>query len=214
MNLSNRFVSILPNNATLLEQHIEKVSAQVFNSENNPNLQNIKNSKTMPENLMLNLANEFQVDIWDNAYPRERKQGILANAVNIHRLKGTEFSIKRGLEIAGFKKFAITSRVLETLYNGSHKFDGIYSYGGNTNGIKIYYDGFILYNGGTNFDQPSNWAFYAVEFFEPLNKKQSLQAKEIINRLAPARCKLHLIRTRILYDNSIIYDGGYNYGGY
>jgi phage tail-like protein len=52
-----------------------------------------------PENILPWLAWALSVDVWDNTWTEERKRHVIANAVELHRLKGTAAGLKRHVKL-------------------------------------------------------------------------------------------------------------------
>lgn len=214
-NDKENFCSILPNNSTFLEREVEKLCAvNIFDFD--PKFQNLKTPSKMPASLYLQLANEMQVDFWDESLNDEKKQEIILNAFNIHRIKGTKDSIIRALEVAGFRGFKIIERVLVAIYDGTKYHDAVHYYGGNMDKTAILYNGKIQYLGASFYSTPTKWAFYSIEFdgSQLLSAKQSIQVKQVLNAVAPARCKLLNIASNIKYNGVIKYNSVHSYGHY
>lgn len=52
-----------------------------------------------PTNLLPWLAWAFSVDVWDDTWSDERKRHVIANAVDLHRLKGTAAGLRRHVKL-------------------------------------------------------------------------------------------------------------------
>lgn len=92
-------MSILPHNATALEKHLESVMSR---TEFLPVVvDRLWNYDACPENLLPWLAWAFSVDTWDSEWSDDVKRGMIANAIEIHKTKGTVAAVERVLETLG-----------------------------------------------------------------------------------------------------------------
>lgn len=55
------------------------------------------------EDLLPWLAWALSIDMWDDAWPVEKKREVVAEWYDLHRYKGTEYGIRRHIEITGAK---------------------------------------------------------------------------------------------------------------
>jgi len=86
--------SLLPLNATPLENAIDIVFAQKLDIDLSP----IDiNPNTCAEQLLPFLAAEWRVDISDLSIPEQRR--LIANALEIHRYKGTVHAVEQALDV-------------------------------------------------------------------------------------------------------------------
>lgn len=93
--------SILPaNNATPWEKAVEATSAARHPIPAHL-VRDVWDSDRCPEHLLPYLAASLSVDIWDNAWPVEKKRDVVARSIDLHRRKGTLSGIRDHIRIAG-----------------------------------------------------------------------------------------------------------------
>lgn len=182
--------TLLPPNATAAEHRIEQATARLGSLP--VTLRELWKVDTCPDNLLPWLAWALQVDVWDPAWSDETQRSVISGAIDVHRRKGTMWSIKRALANAGYGDATITEGDSANTHDGAD----IY------NGIK-------LYTGGLD------WAKYRLILARPITNAQADQIRKLLSFVAPARCHLvELVFTQIanLYNGAVTYDGTYNYG--
>lgn len=97
----SEFLSLLPFNATPLEQAAEEALARVddvpvpFAGNGHP--------ETCPPELMPWLAWALSVDVFDSRWPVARQRQALAASIDLHRLKGTRGAVIGALEALAFE---------------------------------------------------------------------------------------------------------------
>src|SRR5262245_26151117 len=72
---------------------------------------------TCPSNFLKALAHAYSVDLWVDDWPETRKRSIIANAVTMHRRKGTLWAARTYLSY-------VDVRVLETITPPQKVFSG------------------------------------------------------------------------------------------
>lgn len=92
---------LLPPGSTTFERAAEQASASRWRGLDAGLVSRSKDPATCPEHLLDFLAYELSVDVWNDAWAVERKRWAIANAIRLHRLKGTEAGIRAHLELAG-----------------------------------------------------------------------------------------------------------------
>lgn len=94
-------VSLLPENATALERDLEQVTAGVARID--PEFEWLWDPDRIPENLLAYLAWALSVDVWNSRWPAGAKRKAIANAVAIHRIKGTRAAVEQAVASVGAK---------------------------------------------------------------------------------------------------------------
>ena len=138
------------------------------------------------------LAWAMSVDEWSAAWPDGRKRDVIAAAVDIHRRKGTVWSMRRALAIAGYP----SARLIEDYSSSQH-------------------DGSFLEDGSRRHESSDHWADYRVIMMQPISIAQAAQVRAILNETAPARCRLLVLdfsEALNLYNGAILHDGSYTHG--
>jgi phage tail P2-like protein len=146
-----------------------------------------------PAALLPWLAWTLSVEDWDASWPDWRKREVIAQAIPIHRLRGTVAALRRVLEVTGFG----TAKIIER-------------YGAKTR------DGSLDRDGTTTRTAADHWAEYRVILDRPVSLAQAAQVRALLERAAPARCHLKLLdftEAPILRDGSVQRDGPYTRGG-
>lgn len=92
--------SLLPPNAQKVEYHLEQLSARLEGVADP--VQGLWDAATCPEHLLPYLAWSFSIDNWEIEWDAREKRALLADAIRIHRQKGTLGSVKRALGAIGF----------------------------------------------------------------------------------------------------------------
>lgn len=182
--------TLLPPNATAQEIALEGATARI--GEVPTPLRDVWNPDTCPAHLLPWLAWAFGVDEWDAGWSDDAKRATIRDAVAIQRRKGSVWSIKRAVALAGFGD----SQLIEG--NSSH-----------------FYNGVDYYNGMNTHGDASEWARYRFVLTRPITNTQAAQVRRILDSIAPARCHLiEMIFTEAanLYNGAITYDGTYNHG--
>jgi phage tail-like protein len=89
---------ILPANATAFE--VALLAAELHHDVPVP-IADLWRPDTCPERLLPYLAWALSVDIWDEAWPAEKRRDIVRQSIELHRLKGTLEGIRRYAAFAG-----------------------------------------------------------------------------------------------------------------
>lgn len=91
--------SLLPPNRTQLEVDLEKVwcrSSQVETPQ-----RDIWNPESCPAELLPWLAWAESVDVWNDRWPESIKRAVIANARQLHEIKGTQGAVESALKALG-----------------------------------------------------------------------------------------------------------------
>jgi len=94
-------VTPLVPNASPWERAMEQVSGTRWAALDIAAIARSKDPWTCDESALPFLAFELSVDLWDDAWPVEKKRWAVANAIRLHRLKGTEAGAAAHLALAG-----------------------------------------------------------------------------------------------------------------
>ncbi|RAI01099.1 phage tail protein I [Acuticoccus sediminis] len=92
-------MNMLPINQTELEGALAETGAPL--SAIPVPLHLARDPARIPEHLLPYLAWEMSIDIWDDDWSIERKRWVVANAIRLHRLKGTLKGIKAHVALVG-----------------------------------------------------------------------------------------------------------------
>lgn len=106
---------------------------------------------TTPASALTHLAEHLSIlgiEGWEFVSTDADKRALLKKAIELHRKKGTPYSIKNAVESVGYEKVQVQegldnfTRVIDNidspyplLFNGRANYDGTFDYGGGTNGI-------------------------------------------------------------------------------
>lgn len=91
---------LLPSNATRYERAHDGTDATRWPLDVSV-VRDTKDAMRCPEELLPLLAWERGVDIWDDAWPIEKKRHVVQEAYRLHRLKGTLEGIRRYVSLSG-----------------------------------------------------------------------------------------------------------------
>lgn len=87
---------------------------------------------TVPASALPYLAEQFDVlgiKGWKYADTEQKQRDLIKKAIELHRYKGTPWSIKEALKAIGVANCTILEGVLSFVYNGEYLHDGTLSYG-------------------------------------------------------------------------------------
>ncbi|MFQ1055670.1 phage tail protein I [Gilliamella apicola] len=90
--------TLLPPTATKLEKNLSKAMA----CEPPIPLRSLWDPQTCPNELLPYLAWQYSVDRWDEKWSEQIKRKVIAEAFEIHKLKGTKEAIRRAIEPFGY----------------------------------------------------------------------------------------------------------------
>ena len=90
--------TLLPPTATKLEKSL----SQAIACEPPIPLRSLWDPQTCPYELLPYLAWQYSVDRWDEEWSEQIKRKVIAEAFEIHKLKGTKEAIRRAVEPFGF----------------------------------------------------------------------------------------------------------------
>lgn len=182
--------TLLPNNATGGELALEQAMARVGSVS--VGIRPIWNPDTCPENLLPWLAWALSVDNWDPGWSDDAKREVVRKSVGVHKRKGTKGAVVEALRAAGYGDAVVIENF----------------------GLD-FYDGALTYNGASTHAAPDHWAEYRVQLARPISNAQADQVRAILANIAPLRSHLKELDFRAvsnLHDNTIAYNGAFNYG--
>ena len=182
--------SLLPPNSTATELALETATARASDIDVPVDL--LWRPEACPAALLPWLGWALSVDDWSAEWSDEHKREVIAASIAIHRAKGTVWSIRRALRLAGFPDAILIERESDKVHDGTLAHDGAATYG-----------------------LPDHWAEYSVVLPRPITIAQSLQARAILDAAAPVRCRLKaldFIQVQNIHNAAIRYDGSYTHG--
>lgn len=123
---------------------------------------------------------------WDLCATEEQKRELIKNAIELHRYKGTPWSIKQALRAIGFGEVEIQE------------------------GVSAYYDGEFTHDGTIDYGGDS-WALFKVIIdlgnLKGLNTAQTALVSLLINEYKPVRCHLAGLSFKVnLSDSGFVSD--------
>ncbi len=137
------------------------------------------------------LEEKWSVTGYDGSFLAESdrsKRGLIKVAVELHRYKGTPWSIREVLRRLGFGEIEIDEGLKARTYE--HKFV-------------------------QTIPLSDKWAYYAIRLNQPITNDQAQQLRKILRNFAPARCTLAVMDYKsvpLRYNNKFRYNGSYNHG--
>nr|DAW49121.1 MAG TPA: tail protein [Caudoviricetes sp.] len=137
------------------------------------------------------LAEKWSVTGYDGSFLAESdqsKRGLIKAAIELHRYKGTPWSIREVLRRLGFGEIEIDEGLKARTYE--HKFV-------------------------QTIPLSDKWAYYAIRLNQPITNDQAQQLRKILRNFAPARCTLAVLDYKsvpLRYNNKARYNGSYNHG--
>lgn len=141
------------------------------------------------------LAEQFSLtdgDGWDLAESDGAKRALIKGAIELHRYKGTPWSIREILRRLGFGEIELIEGIGTLSYDGSKRYNGWYIHG-----------------------EPGSWPVYRVILHQPITNDQAKLLIRTLESFAPARSKLASLeytKATIRYNAMAEHDRNYNYG--
>jgi len=145
-----------------------------------------------PAALLPWLAWALSVDVWDAGWPEVVKREVIAESLDVHRIKGSRRSVERAIAAMGLGDVTIVEGFGANRYNGAQLYDGSQTYG-----------------------QEGNWAEYRVFVSQLISNRQADAIRASLALTAPARShlvELNFVEAPLLYDGAGDYDGAFNHG--
>ena len=161
-------------------------------------LNKLENSKVMTtlvelidDDFISLLAEKWSVTGYDGAFITDSdnsKRSLIRVAIELHRYKGTPWSIREVCRRLGFGDIEIDEGLKARAYN--HKFV-------------------------QTIPLSDKWAYYAIRLNQPITNDQAQQLRKILRNFAPARCTLAVLDYKsvpLRYNKKARYNGSYNHG--
>ena len=131
---------------------------------------------------------------WSFAESEEARRNLIARSTEIHKKKGTIWSIREVFRMLGLGEVSILENIGRLRHDGTFNYDGTMVHGG---------------------DVSSTWATYIVKLNVPITNEQAEIVRKILAGIAPARSELTSLdfKSVAIRHNSVASrDGTYNYG--
>lgn len=181
--------TLLPNSSSPLERAVSAATGRFAPSAVAPDLWD---AATCPLALLPQLAWALAVDDWDATWGEDRKRTAIANALYIHRHKGTPAAIRRALATVEQGDATLIERADYRHYDGTIDYNGLHHHGGAV-----------------------HWATYAIVLKRAITIDQSLAITAALRRVV--RNCVHLIaldfrEVAIRYNGAATYAGAYTHG--
>ncbi|EAB4400467.1 phage tail protein I [Salmonella enterica] len=135
------------------------------------------------------LADQFAItgdNGWNLAESEDARRALIKNAIELHRYKGTPWSIRQVIRNLGFGEVQIIE--------GGDGLDPAIA-------IK--------------WPADTHWALYRIKLSQAITNDQARLMRKTLAAFAPARCELaslDFVAAPIRYNNTARYDGTYNHG--
>ncbi|EIE4774010.1 phage tail protein I [Escherichia coli] len=140
------------------------------------------------------LGEQFSLsgDGWELAESDDVRRMLIKAAIELHRYKGTPWSIREVIRRFGFGEVALIEGTGRLSYDGNRSYNGLFVHG-----------------------DAAAWAVYRVILKQPITNDQAAMLRQTLAAFAPARCHLASLEYQsvaIRYNNTAIHDGSYNHG--
>ncbi|EFK3948374.1 phage tail protein I [Escherichia coli] len=140
------------------------------------------------------LGEQFSLsgDGWELAESDDVRRMLIKAAIELHRYKGTPWSIREVIRRFGFGEVDLIEGTGRLSYDGNRSYNGLFVHG-----------------------DAAAWAVYRVILKQPITNDQAAMLRQTLAALAPARCHLASLEYQsvaIRYNNTAIHDGSYNHG--
>ncbi|MGT5326723.1 phage tail protein I [Escherichia coli] len=140
------------------------------------------------------LGEQFSLsgDGWELAESDDVRRMLIKAAIELHRYKGTPWSIREVIRRFGFGEVDLIEDTGRLSYDGNRSYNGLFVHG-----------------------DAAAWAVYRVILKQPITNDQAAMLRQTLAAFAPARCHLASLEYQsvaIRYNNTAIHDGSYNHG--
>ena len=140
------------------------------------------------------LGEQFSLsgDGWELAESDDVRRMLIKAAIELHRYKGTLWSIREVIRRFGFGEVDLIEGTGRLSYDGNRSYNGLFVHG-----------------------DAAAWAVYRVILKQPITNDQAAMLRQTLAAFAPARCHLASLEYQsvaIRYNNTAIHDGSYNHG--
>lgn len=168
------FIDILPE--SLQHDNTIQSAAKALDSEFSvidsaiPTLSLWNRIESMTEPELSTLAGQFSLidePVWGQAEEDETKRTLLQGALELHRYKGTPWSIREVMRTLGYGEIELIEGIGNLYYDGTGEYDGVYTYG-----------------------QENAWAIYDIVMGKRLSAAEERALRATLLLIAPARCHL------------------------
>lgn len=140
------------------------------------------------------LGEQFSLsgDGWELAESDDVRRMLIKAAIELHRYKGTPWSIREVIRRFGFGEVDLIEGTGRLSYDGNRSYNGLFVHG-----------------------DAAAWAVYRVILKQPITNDQAAMLRQTLAAFAPACCHLASLEYQsvaIRYNNTAIHDGSYNHG--
>ncbi|EJQ0265619.1 phage tail protein I [Escherichia coli] len=140
------------------------------------------------------LGEQFSLsgDGWELAESDDVRRMLIKAAIELHRYKGTPWSIREVIRRFGFGEVDLIEGTGRLSYDGNRSYNGLFVHG-----------------------DAAAWAVYRVILKQPITNDQAAMLRQTLAAFAPARCHLASLEYQsvaIRYNNTAIHDDSYNHG--
>ncbi|HAM5984386.1 TPA: phage tail protein I [Escherichia coli] len=140
------------------------------------------------------LGEQFSLsgDGWELAESDDVRRMLIKAAIELHRYKGTPWSIREVIRRFGFGEVDLIEGTGRLSYDGNRSYNGLFVHG-----------------------DAAAWAVYRVILKQPITNDQAAMLRQTLAAFAPACCHLASLEYQsvaIRYNNTAIHDGCYNHG--
>ena len=140
------------------------------------------------------LGEQFSLsgDGWELAESDDVRRMLIKAAIELHRYKGTPWSIREVIRRFGFGEVDLIEGTGRLSYDGNRSYNGLFVHG-----------------------DAAAWAVYRVILKQPITNDQAAMLRQTLAAFAPARghlASLEYQSVAIRYNNTAIHDGRYNHG--
>ena len=121
-----------------------------------------------------------------------KRRSLIKGAYELHRYKGTPWSIREIIRRFGFGEVDLIEGTGQIGYDGKHTYNGLFVHG-----------------------DVEAWAVYRVILQQPITNDQAALLRQTLAAFAPARCHLAALdytQAPITYNGAATYNGNYNHG--
>lgn len=183
-------VTLLPPARTGTEEALDLATARLADVA--IDIDRVWRPEACPAALLPWLGWALSVDVWDPGWSEETKRRSIAEAIPIHRTKGTRASVERALHAAGYGEATLIESWATVLHDSA-----------------------VDHDGSVNHENGDHWAEYRMILTRPVSIRQAAQVRAILAATAPVRCHLKLmdfVAVAHLHDARIEHDGVYAHG--
>ena len=182
---------LLPPNRTPLEQALDRTTARLGDVP--VPLKDLWSPQRCPLAVLPWLAWALSVDEWDENWPEERKREVMASSIELHRYKGSVWSVREALRRIGYKEVEIQEGVAAQKHDGASMHDGSVTYSGQGEWYKF----------NLRLDLGETGGVSAAE---------SALLREVAQRFAPGSRRLNDVRRSASIEEQVLYQETFSFG--